>query len=180
MVNGDGDRMSGGDIPHIGGDSRGDIRWMTYAELAEARGIKPAGAVRLVQRRKWLRRPGNDGSTRVAVPILELRLSRPVTPDDAQDVAHNDRGDVTPDYGRLFKVLEGEATTLRYALAREQHRADSAETREVKARDLIERQGRELTASLLRTAVAETEAKALREALKDARRPAWRRWLGRP
>ena len=31
----------------------GDSRWMTYAELAMARGIKEPAAVRLVQRRKW-------------------------------------------------------------------------------------------------------------------------------
>ena len=163
MASRDGGKMSGG-----------DIRWMTYAELAGARGIKPAGAVRLMQRRKWLRRASNDGSVRVAVPILELRPSRLVTP----DVAPDNGGDVTPDNARLFRALEGEATTLRYALARERHRADTAETREAEARCVIEQQGRELTASLLRTAIVETEAKALREALNEARRPFWRRLFG--
>ncbi len=42
----------------------------------------------------------------------------------------------------------------------------------------LTRQGRELTAALLRTAIAETEARTLREALAEARWPAWRRWLG--
>ena len=182
MARGDGGRMSGGNISHVGGDNGGDIRWTTYAELAEARGIKPAGAVRLVQRRKWLRQPGNDGSVRVAVPILELRPSRLVTPDNAHDVAPDntpdDGGDVTPDNACLFRALEGETTTLRYALARERHRADTAETREAEARCMVEQQGRELTASLLRTAIAETEARALREALDEARRPLWRRLFG--
>jgi hypothetical protein len=37
---------------------------------------------------------------------------------------------------------------------------------------------REETAGLVvRVAVAETEAKGLREALEEARRPFWRRWL---
>ena len=60
------------------------------------------------------------------------------------------------------------------------------EAREAEARGLVEhrgdelaRQGRELTAALLRTAIAETEVRGLREALELARRPAWRRWLGR-
>jgi hypothetical protein len=48
-----------------------DVRWMTYAELAEARGISKASAARLVMRRKWTRRRGNDGGARVAVPVGE-------------------------------------------------------------------------------------------------------------
>ncbi len=62
---------------------------------------------------------------------------------------------------------------------------EAAAAREVELRLAAERQGRELTAALLRTAVAETEAKAAREAKDEAQRilaavqqPFWRRWLG--
>ena len=160
----------------VGGDSRGDngddSRWMTYAELAQARGIKEPAAVRLVQRRGWERQPGNDGTARIAVPVSELRFSKTVTPAVML---------VTPDSRDMD------------ALAREQQRADAAEARADRAeaertalqtklnhmeRDRDQaRQERET--ARVEAAGAVGEARALREALDEARRPAWRRWLGR-
>ena len=130
----------------------GDSRWMTYAELAMARGIKEPAAVRLVQRRRWERQPGNDGAVRVAVPIPELRLSRAVTP---------------------AVTLVGDDS-----LEREMRRADQAEAALRELRGIAEQRAADLTAALVRSAAAEGEARALREALDHARRPAWRRWLG--
>jgi hypothetical protein len=43
-------------------------QWMTYAALAEARGITRKAAVRMTQRHRWRRTPGNDGTVRVLVP----------------------------------------------------------------------------------------------------------------
>jgi predicted lipid-binding transport protein (Tim44 family) len=42
---------------------------MTYAELAEALGIGGDSARNLVRRKRWQRKPGNDGLARVEVPI---------------------------------------------------------------------------------------------------------------
>jgi hypothetical protein len=56
-------------------DSSDDGQWMTYAELAEARGIKLRAAVRQVQRQALRRQPGNDGKTRVWVPYDILEAS---------------------------------------------------------------------------------------------------------
>jgi hypothetical protein len=42
--------------------------WLTYAQLAESRGISVRSAQRLVLRHRWPRRPGNDGTARVGVP----------------------------------------------------------------------------------------------------------------
>jgi len=42
---------------------------------------------------------------------------------------------------------------------------------------VLERQNKELTAALLRTAIPETETRMLREALVEAWRQAWRRWF---
>jgi hypothetical protein len=47
-------------------------RRMTYAELAQARGISPASAKRLAQRHRWGRQVGNDRITRVTVPLTFL------------------------------------------------------------------------------------------------------------
>ena len=55
------------------GDDRDDVRWMTYAELGQARGISTASATRLAFRRKWRRQGGNDGIARVAVPADEAK-----------------------------------------------------------------------------------------------------------
>lgn len=163
----------------VTGDSRGDdggdvgeTRWMTYAELAQARGIREPAAVRLVQRREWERRPGNDGAARVAVPVSELRPSKPVAPADTP---------VAPD----SRDME--------ALTRERQRADAAEARAERADALaativarleqVEHardeacQARE--DARVQAAAAEAQVRGLREVLDEARRPAWRRWLGR-
>ena len=51
----------------------GDGAWrMTYAELAEARGISLPSARRLVLRHHWPRQMGNDGIVRVTVPLTAL------------------------------------------------------------------------------------------------------------
>lgn len=147
-----------------GGDSEGDTRWMSYAELAEARGIKEPAAVRLVQRRRWERQLGNDGAARVAVPLAELRPTRFVAPAVTP---------VAPD-SRDAEALARERLRVDDAEAR----ASRAEAAETAARELAERRGEQLTEALVRAAGAEGEARALREALDEARRPFWRRWLG--
>ena len=153
------------------GDSGGDTRWMTYAELAQVRGIKEPAAVRLVQRRGWERQPGNDGSTRIAVPLVELRFSKAVTP--AVMLVAPDKQDME-------------------VLIRERQRADAAEARAAQAEvrqaalqarlDQVERdrdQARqEREAARVQAAGVDGEVRVLREALAEARRPAWRRWLG--
>lgn len=160
----------------VGSDRRGDdgddSRWMTYAELAQARGIKEPAAVRLVQRRGWERQPGNDGAARIAVPVSELRLSKAVPPHVAL---------VAPDNRDMD------------TLARERQRADAAEARanrvEAEQIDLQaklnhaerdrDQARQERETARVEAAGAMGEARALREALDEARRPAWRRWLGR-
>ncbi len=134
------------------GEEGDDTRWMTYAELGQARGINTASAKRLASRRKWRRQPGNDGTARVAVPVDEaMRRS-----DNARDA----RGDVA----RLVSDLEAALSTLQEQLERERSRADQAtEAAERNAERLIEA---EFDISRLRAA-AETAA-LLRDALETA------------
>jgi hypothetical protein len=61
------------DISLVIGDG---ARRMTYAELAAVRGISPASAKRLAQRHRWGRQVGNDGVTRVTVPLPALTNPR--------------------------------------------------------------------------------------------------------
>jgi hypothetical protein len=57
-------------------DMSADGRWLTYDELAELRGIDRTSARRLTTRLKWPRRPGNDGTVRILVPLRHLRRPR--------------------------------------------------------------------------------------------------------
>lgn len=51
------------------------VTWLTYDELAERLGIERESARTLVKRRRWARRPGNNGKVRIGVPdeALETR-----------------------------------------------------------------------------------------------------------
>src|SRR3954447_1670086 len=49
-----------------------DVRWMTYAELSEALRIGGDSVRNLVRRKRWPRKPGNDGLARIGVPVEHL------------------------------------------------------------------------------------------------------------
>jgi hypothetical protein len=57
-------------------------RWLSYAQLAELRGITKKAAIRMTQRHRWRRQPGNDGTALVSVPESDLtpRQPSPQTP----------------------------------------------------------------------------------------------------
>lgn len=107
---------------------------LTYAELAQRLSIKPASAKRLVQRRKWKRVVGNDGTARVYVPLeavpgdvmddVTLSLSPPVAPDLSSHVAHLEG---------VIEGLKGQIEAEQQKATAEQRRADAAE---VRAKDL--------------------------------------------
>jgi hypothetical protein len=84
-------------------------RLMTYDDLAAALGIAPDSARRLVARKKWARRPGNDGKARISVPADVI----PVIPPDVTPVIPPD---VTPDalqvLTRHIERLEAELDPL--------------------------------------------------------------------
>jgi len=98
---------------HLVGDE-GSFRWMSYAELGSVRGINIASAKRLTVRRKWRRQAGNDGTTRVAVPIDEATPWNGKTPARDEDVT------------LLVSSLESALLALREQLDRECSRANEA------------------------------------------------------
>jgi hypothetical protein len=106
-------------------DTGGDDRWMTFAELADARGISRASASKLVRRKKWRRQTDNRGTVRILVPLdaMDSPLDRP---------ADNplDRPSVGPmDISHMIRAFETAATMLREQLARENARADAEKSR---------------------------------------------------
>jgi len=72
-----------------------ETRWLSYDDLAKALGITPDSARRLVARKHWPRKPGNDGRALIAVPAERLAQDRPpaVVDDDTPAI----RADVSPD-----------------------------------------------------------------------------------
>src|SRR5215207_6706343 len=95
-------------IPGMGPDIMADTetRWLSYDDLAKALGITPDSARRLVARKRWPRKPGNDGRALIAVPAERLAQDRPlavvdditpvVSPAISPDDTPGTRDDITP------------------------------------------------------------------------------------
>jgi hypothetical protein len=130
-------------------DDSGGGQWLTYEEIAEARGIKRLAAVRLTQRHRWRRQRGNDGHARVLVPHDMLQRDRGDSDDDKAGDSHRDSptllaairaahlGETTAlreqvealkgEVGALREAHAGEAGALRSRLEDAEGRAERAE-----------------------------------------------------
>lgn len=94
---------------------------MTYKELADRLNIKLASARRLVMRKKWSKNKGNDGETRIIVPLDALQRHddhRDDSPNDNHDDRHNDSE---------IKALQAKVDALAEIISAERRRADAAE-----------------------------------------------------
>jgi hypothetical protein len=132
-----------------GGATSEDGRWLSYAELAELRGITRKAAIRLTQRHQWRRQPGNDGATRVYVPP---DIERRQTP----------RDDATPDDfpAKALVILEA-------ALAEANRRAEGALA--LADRTLAQLSDAAAEADTLREAIEGLRAKIARSEVLEAR-----------
>ncbi|MCH8491300.1 MAG: hypothetical protein LAT81_15425 [Oceanicaulis sp.] len=77
-----------------------DERMMTYAEAANALGVKVDSVKRRARNRRWRREIGNDGLARVAVPVSVLPQQ---TGDHPSDSPRTEPGDIL----RLEKEVSG-------------------------------------------------------------------------
>ena len=97
-------------------DDAGDgAVWLTYAELAVARGVTKRTAIRMTQRHRWRRQPGNDGMIRVLVPPGDTVPRQPSA--TAGDVDRD--GELTPFHARALAALETAIATMAAAHAAE-------------------------------------------------------------
>jgi hypothetical protein len=102
-----------------------DGRWLSYAEIAAARGINKLSAERLVRRHRWRRQPDNQGGVRIFVPLTWVE-----SPAQLADTDQADSGpDVKPDIEEAVAALEAALAVLADQLMRERARADAAEAR---------------------------------------------------
>jgi hypothetical protein len=113
-----------------------DTKWLSYEELGEALGITPASAKRLAIRRKWAKKPGNDGRTRVAVPIEKLETGKPtasgdshrvITGDVPSDAASDDTGDRGDTAAAIAAVLSRHIARLEAELENTKAKLETTE-----------------------------------------------------
>jgi hypothetical protein len=152
---------------------------MTYREIATARGISHAAAIRLVQRRRWQRREGsNDGLAHVLVPHDALQSTPPVRrPRHVDDASPSSHPTTPPDTGLMagaLAALETAVMSLTERASVAERRADEAGARAERAeadRDALRQQLVRVDARSeeLRTErdQAHAEAEAARERAAD-------------
>lgn len=166
-----------------------DAAEYTYEDAARACGVTTETIRQRARRGKLTRgRPTNTGRPTVYLSEEDIKaiaagrpfIGQPVVRPSGQPSGQAVQPDGQPTAESLIvKAMEGEAAILRESLKRERDRADRAEAQAVEARALAGQQTASLTAALVQAATAEGKAEELRAALAEARRPAWRRWLGR-
>jgi hypothetical protein len=106
----------GRDAGRVTSEDSADGRWMSYAELAAARGIDRSSAFKLTLRHKWRRQKDNRGTVRVYVPTDWLGPSRDMSNPAAGDMSH------------AISALEGAVSALREQLERAEQGRDAADT----------------------------------------------------
>jgi hypothetical protein len=107
-----------------------DSRWLSYAELAEARGIDVRSAIRTVRNRRWPKQKGNDGKIRALVPTEFLDGKRHDPPKARPEFPT----EVPPEITAKISRLETRIEALGEQLEHERGRADAAEAQVVELR----------------------------------------------
>jgi hypothetical protein len=156
-----------------------DARWMTFAELAEARGISRLSAATLVRRHGWRRQRDNRGHVIALVPLTWASSE----PDDQADNRHDKQPDNPPDsqgYIAAFETAlaavreakDSEIATLRQQIERLTGQADADRARADELRDRLGSLTAKLADAQAELAAAQDQAKAaedLRRALEAAK-----------
>jgi hypothetical protein len=149
-------------------DNPPDIRWLSYQEIAVARGISRTSAERMVRRAKWRRQVDNQGVTKAAVPLSYLERD----PADPPDRPPDRQGENLPGNGLLHdavRAFEASIATLTEQLARERDRSDKSVAAMIETEKAVGDLRRKLDASQTSLAAAEAGAAELRDQLEQTR-----------
>lgn len=161
-------------------DDAGDgTRWLSYSELATARGISKASATRLAFRKGWPRRTGNDRQARVAVPPAAQVPSSDDTPVIIHDIIRDDTpdamdGDTMADAaatGAAVAVLVAVVAELRADLGQARSALDVAVADRLADHGRAERAEAQTAAEAARATLAEARLASTEAALVEARQP---------
>jgi len=93
-----------------------NARWMSYDEMADVMRLTRDSAKVLARRKRWPRRPGNDGRTRIGVPEEEIAARSNPENDPANDLGNDPESD--------RPVLAQELLELRVLNARLEERVE--------------------------------------------------------
>jgi hypothetical protein len=176
------------------------IRVMTYDDIASETGLKPASARQLVRRNGWRRVPGNDGRTRIEVPVdkfeshLKGSVEATVGPEELDAGTASESPLEAPFITALSSHIErleralrdAEANLSDMAVQRDEARSSATAAREEvwMARGQIDVLRAQIEAERARTAAADRRAEEVAaerdrwHAAFTARRPWWRRLAG--
>jgi hypothetical protein len=108
-------------------------RWLTFGELATARGISRESAIRLIRKKRWRRQQDNQGRVIALVPADWLvgpegrPADDPAEPHADPEDAPEDAPGGSPFHTQALAALEGVIVTLGEQLVRAEARADRAE-----------------------------------------------------
>jgi hypothetical protein len=155
---------------------------LTYDEMADALGITKASARVHARRRRWPRRPGNDGRARIGVPEEEIAartvpesssLSAPSNvpssaPKNDPKNAPRSNTKLTADARALIALLEGRVSEL-VAESKEARATIDALTAKAARMDVLESQIESLNARVATERErADRERQLLEKAVADA------------
>ncbi|MFL5532326.1 MAG: hypothetical protein ACJ8BC_10185 [Gemmatimonadales bacterium] len=129
-----------------------DTKLLSYAEIAGLLGIGGNSARALVRRKRWHRKPGNDGLARIEVPIEYLAEHAKVAPAEGDDSTPSSSPasipSSTPSEGGVIEAFERHINRLEGELAALKQEHDAAR------RDLLAAQAEAVSVPALRDTVA--------------------------
>jgi hypothetical protein len=108
-----------------------DGEWLTYAELAQRRGIDRQSAFKLAARHRWRRQKGNTGQVRVFVPSAFAEPEDKAS-DTGYDVSHHLVAFETA-LTTIREAHAGEVAALREQLAAARAEVDTSQDRVIQA-----------------------------------------------
>jgi hypothetical protein len=149
-------------------DSAQDVsegRWLTYAELAQLRGIDRASAFKLVLRHKWRRQKNNQGQVIALVPS-DFSDQRDASRDNGYDASHA----FETALAAIRETHAGEVQALREQLEMVKAQADLSRDAVLRAETTIAGERQQVEALRERLDAANAEARDALQAADDLRR----------
>lgn len=137
------------------------VESLTYKELADRLGCKLESARKMVQRKKWQRVTGNDGTVRIQVPMEELP-SRDKSEDRPEEK-------LVPEI--LLHALEVQIDGLKELVEAERKRADTEAARADAEAKRAEAEHGRANAEGKRADAAEADRDEWRELFKSVQKP---------
>jgi hypothetical protein len=106
-------------------DADSDERWVSFEELAKARGVTKPSAIKLVRRHGWRRQRDNQGHIRALVPAAWITPEETREPDSTGDGP----ADRATDISGIINVLQTAVASLTERATAAEQRVDQADGR---------------------------------------------------